>query len=154
MYYTITWHWNDDHDKSSNYLSPYKVIIRLLTIFLLLCIISSWLICYITGGLYFLITFTILWLLSSFWKPPVCSINESVFILFCFLDSIYKHSHVVFVFLWLISLSIIPSRSIIIVQMVIFFSLVISHCVYIPHFLYPFIYQWILRLILYPDCIK
>ena len=38
---------------SSNHLSLYKIII-LLTTFLMLCIISPWLICFITGGLYLL----------------------------------------------------------------------------------------------------
>lgn len=54
------------------------------------------------------------------WPPAICSLFLWVcfcFInLFCFADSTYKWNHVVFVCLWLISLSVIPSRSIQVVE--------------------------------------
>ena len=61
MYYINIWHlhtlWNDHHNRSNNYVLPYKVIMILSTIFLLLYITSLRLICFITEGLYFLIPF-------------------------------------------------------------------------------------------------
>ena len=69
--------------------------------------------------------------------------------LVCFLDSIYKWNHIVF--LCLISLSVIPSRSIQVVangKMPFSFGWVTFHCMHKPHFLYPFI-PWILRLLPY-----
>ena len=94
------------------------------------------------------------------WQPPVCSLYLWVcfcfvtFVhLFCFLDSVYKWNHTVFVFLWLISLNIIPSRSIDVVangkDFILFCGWVIFHCVHTPHLLYPFLYRWTLRLLLY-----
>ena len=57
--------------------------------------------------------------LSPLWRPPVCSLYLWIcfcFIIFvhlaCFSDFTYKWNHMIFVFLWFISLSIIPSRSI------------------------------------------
>ena len=47
----------NDHDKSSDYLSPYKLI-TLFTILLILIIISPWLSYFITRSLYLLIRFT------------------------------------------------------------------------------------------------
>ena len=48
---------------------------------------------------------------SFLWQSLLCSLDyESVFILLCFSDSIFKCDHTVFVFLWLNSLSIISSR--------------------------------------------
>ena len=69
-----------------------------------------------------------------------------------FLDSDIKWNHVVFVFLWLISLSIIPSRFIhAVANGKISFLLWLSnifHCiVYVPHLLYPFVYCWALGLL-------
>ena len=52
---------------------------------------------------------------ACFWQPPVCSLYLWVwsFVLFCFvLDSTYKRTRTVFAFLWLISLSMVPSKSI------------------------------------------
>ena len=61
MYYIVIWQlltlWNEHHDKSSNCLSPHKVVTVLLTVFLTLCMTSLWLFCYITGGLYLFISF-------------------------------------------------------------------------------------------------
>lgn len=49
--YVVTWYlyisWNVHHDEASNNLPPYKVIIILLTIFIVLYITPSWLIFYI-----------------------------------------------------------------------------------------------------------
>jgi len=48
------------------------------------------------------------------WQLPICSLYMCL-ILFCFFlffsDFMYKWNHRVFIFLWVISLSIIPSRS-------------------------------------------
>ena len=66
--------------------------------------------------------------------PFVLCIYASVFILFCFLDSIHKWDQEVFICLWLISLSIIPSRVNYVVTngKISFFSgWVIFHCVYV-----------------------
>ena len=55
----------------------------------------------------------------------------------------------VFVFLWLTSLSMTISWSIHVVQMVLFHSFygwIIFHCIYILH-IYPFICQWTFRLL-------
>ena len=56
----------------------------------------------------------------------------------------------VFVFVWLISLNIIPSKSIHVVtnsKICVFLQLSsIPLCIYIPHLLNPFIYQWTFRL--------
>ena len=54
---------------------------------------------------------------SPLWQPPVCSLYLWIcfcFIIFvhlaCFSDFTYKWNHMIFVFLWVISLGIIPSR--------------------------------------------
>ena len=106
---------------SSYHLSPYKVN-TILTVFHILYITSPWLIHFITRSLCLLIPATHfppcprpLFL----WQPPlgICSLYLWVWVQFCFvclfciLNSTYKWNHVVFVFLWLILLSIIPSRS-------------------------------------------
>ena len=74
---------------------------------------------------------------------------------FCFWNSTYERSHMVFVFLWLISLNIIPSRSTRVVangKISFFLWWIIFHhiyvCMYIyvhiytPCLLYPFISGW------------
>ena len=109
MYYTVIRHlctlWDDRHYKSSNHLSLYAVIMLLLTIFLMLYITSLWL---IAEGLYLLIRFTYFIPHSPLlWQPLT---PMSLFHLFCFLDSTYMWDHMVFFFLWLISLNIIPSN--------------------------------------------
>ena len=54
---------------------------------------------------------------TSLFSVSMCLFLFCVLVyLFCFLDSTYKWNHKVFVFLWLISLSIISSRSIHIVK--------------------------------------
>ena len=54
-----------------------------------------------------------------------------------------------FFFLWLISLSIMPSRSIHIAAnsriSFLFYGSIVFHCIHIPHFLYSLICQWTLR---------
>ena len=139
----------------------YKVITIFLIIFLILCIISPWLIYFTAEGLYLLapfIYFTHPTLLSS-GKPPfvlwICSLClfKFCFACFVFIDSTYNWDHMVFLFLWLIALGVIPSRSIHIAS-----NGKISHflwlsnnplCVYSPHLLYAVIYKWILCLLPY-----
>ena len=97
---------------SRYHLSPYRVIV-LLVIFPVLYVSSLWL-TYFIGILYFLIS------LTYFTYPPTrlpsgshqFVLYQSVSVLlclFCSLDSTYKTNHMVFVFLCLIYLSIIPS---------------------------------------------
>ena len=68
-----------------------------------------------------------------------------------FLDSTYEWYHIIFIFLWLASLSIIISRSIHVAAngniSLYFYSSIIFYCTYIPH-LYLFICWWTLRLLL------
>ena len=88
------------------------------------------------------------------WKPEVSIFVSHIFfvgmlISFVILDSTYKWYHVIFVFLFS-SLSMIISRTIHVAAVGIFHSFygwVIFCCVYIPLFLYPFIYWWTLRLL-------
>lgn len=76
--------------------------------------------------------------------PPVCFLylwaRFCLFVhLFCFSDSIYNLNHTVFLF-WLISLSIIPSRSIHIItngKILSFDDRVIFHYIYVPALPYP-----------------
>ena len=71
----LTFHTLQNHcSKSSNHLSPYQVIILLLTIFLILYIISLWLIYFITGGLYLFYLFIYLWLCWVFVSVRGCSL--------------------------------------------------------------------------------
>ena len=87
----------------------------------MLYITSLWLIYLIIGSPNLLISLTNFThpLLPSLLAPTslfsvlwVCFCFLMFVHLFCFLDSTYKWNHIAFVFLWLISLSIIPSRSI------------------------------------------
>ena len=115
----IIWHlhtlWNDHHDKYSNHLSPYEFIIISLTIFLVMYITFLWLIYFITRGL-FLIPFTCLTFPT---QPPLLATIH----LFSVSLNLFSHCFVCFskfhiwvkshdIWLWLISLSIIPTRSI------------------------------------------
>ena len=101
--------WNYHHeDMSSNHLVLYKVITLLLTIFLMLCIISPWLLynwrCVPQSPS--LILPTPFSLFPSGIYPFVLCISESVFILlwfvcsFYFLDPMYKWDHAVFHLTW------------------------------------------------------
>ena len=99
--------------------------------------------------------------ISSPNPTPLClfSVSLSLFLfcyvcpLFCFLDSTYNWNSMVFVFSWLISLSMIPSGSIHVVTngevSFFFYGRVIFHCVYMPSLLYRFVYWWALRLLPY-----
>lgn len=62
--------WNDHYNKSSNYQTAYKVIIILLTIFLMLYTTSPWLTYFITRSLYLLAPFAYFTYL-----PPLTSGN-------------------------------------------------------------------------------
>ena len=77
VYYVFQrWHlptlWDDHYDESSNHLSLCKVIVKLLSMFLMLYITSMWLIYYITGSLCLLIPFTYFMHL-----PPTFPLNYS-----------------------------------------------------------------------------
>ena len=88
---------------------------------------------------------------------PICSLY--LWINF-FLDSTYNRNHTVFVFVWLISLSIMPLRSIHVVTMagspfLLLNNIPLYICIYISisylylyilHFLYPFIHWWTLNI--------
>ena len=110
---------NDHHDKSSYHPSLHKDIALLLTRFPVLYITSPWLVCFITGSRYFLISFT--YRTQSSTPLPsgnhqfVLRIYDSVSVLsapfFFFSDSTCKCDHMVFLSVWLISLSMIVSRS-------------------------------------------
>ena len=107
VYYIVTWHlhalWNDDHNKSSNHLSLYKVITILLTVFLMLYITSLWLIYFVTGGLYFFIPFT------YFTPPPLSllattllfSVSVSLFS-FCFVRFVYQNPQYLSIYIYII----------------------------------------------------
>ena len=86
----------------------------LLTTVTMLYITCSWFIYFITGILYLLIPFTHFTypanLLLPLATPSLFSISKIGFVFFCFFHSTYKWNHIVFVFLWVISLSIIPSK--------------------------------------------
>ena len=79
-----------------------------------------WLIYFVTENLYLnLHLFPSSAHFLSFWLPPICTLNLwlcfclVMFVdLLCFSNSTYKWNHIVFVFLWLISLSTISSKSI------------------------------------------
>ena len=122
MYNIVIWYFhilqNAHHDKFSYHLSPYKGITLLLTIFPMLYISSPWLIYFVTESVYLLISLT--YVAHSPTSSPLAtsclfSVSMILFLfcylyLFCFLDFTYKWNHLVFVFLWLTSLSITPSR--------------------------------------------
>ena len=112
----MIWHlytlWNDHHNKSINH----TVITILLTTFLMLYITPPWLIHFIPGSSYLWIPF------NYFSIPHPIHPGNYPFVLcmwvwFCFVfsfffsDFTYEWDHRVFIFLWVISLSIIPSRS-------------------------------------------
>ena len=127
----------------------------------MLYLTSPWLIYSISGILYLLITVTNFAQISTLSPPLATTIKISLF-LFCsvlftcfvFLDFyIQVISHLVFTFLWLLSLNIIFSMSIHVVAngKVLFFLWMsnIPSCTYIAHLLYPFICQWTFTLIPY-----
>ena len=105
-----------------HYLYAENIVNNILTI---LTNIIPMIIYFITGSLCLLILFTYFTHPPPYplWQPSVCSLYLWVcfcFImvlhLFCFLDSQCKKNHMIFVFVWLISLSIITSRSIHVIE--------------------------------------
>ena len=147
---------SDIPDKSSIHLSLYIVVTMLLTIFSLLYFMSSWLFCNHQFALPSPFT------LSH--RPPTPSspgnphfvlyVYKSISVLFVhlfwsFLDLMNKWNHMVFVFVWFISLSIIPSRSIHVVAngkiSFLFNGQVIFHCRYVPCLLHPIVHWWTQR---------
>ena len=105
VYYVFQrWHlctlWDDHYDKSSNHLSLYKVIVKLLSMFLMLYITSMWLIYYIIGSLCLWIPFTYFMHLP----PPFplsysyCSIYSLLLFWLVCLDFTCKWDHTVLVF--------------------------------------------------------
>lgn len=77
----------------------------------------------------------------NLWQPPFYSVSVSSMLL----DSTYKWAHIVFVFLWLISLSLMPSGSTrVVINGRISFCLWLNNIplhTHIPHFLYSFIHH-------------
>ena len=132
--------WSPPSQMVYYHLSPFNIITILWTIFPILYMKSLWLIYFITGSLCLLIPFTYFAHRPPAQQPPVCSLYLWIcfcFVcLFCFLYSTYKWDHVVFVSLsvWLIPLSMIPSRSIHVVAKVRFHS---------------FFYGWVVFLSIY-----
>ena len=103
--------WTEMSDKSSNHPSSYKVISISATVFLMLHIKSSWLI-YLDSRLCFLTLFT--YFIPSFLpvgNSDSFSVSTGLFSV-SFVDSTYKWYHMVFVILWLTSLSMLTSNSI------------------------------------------
>ena len=82
------------------------------------------------------------------WQPPICSLYLKVHFwgfVFCLIPHVRSYS----VCLWLISLGIIPLRSIHVVgscRISSFYHWIIFPCICVPHFLSPFICQWTLGL--------
>ena len=112
LFFTMMRNWNDNYSLNDFWI--YNIL--LLTVVTMLYITSSEFISFITGSLYFWLPSHISLILSTtcHWQPPICSLYLSCFSV-CFLlsDSEYKWNYSVFVFHdWLISLSIVPSRSI------------------------------------------
>ena len=147
MYIIVIQHlnslWDDHHNQFSYHLSPFKVITILLTVFPILYSTSPWLIYnwnFVFLNLFYLFPSSPHSPLS--WQSPVWFLYLWIFSvlfvhLFCFLDSIYKWNHMVFVFLWLILLSIIPARSnhVVTNDKIAFF--------FFFKFIYLFIYLWL-----------
>ena len=88
----------------------HTVIAVVLTVFLTLKFTFPWFIYFINVSLYLLIPLIYSHLSTRFLKTT--SLWVFSFHLFCFSVFTYKWNHMVLVFVWLISLSIIPSRSI------------------------------------------
>ena len=98
-------------------LSPYKDITQLLTVFFTLCTSCLRLIYFAARSLYLLTTLPNVFPLPTLFPSgnhvfvfclPLC-FSFAIFVhLCCFLVSTCKWNHTVFVFFWLISISIIP----------------------------------------------
>ena len=93
--------------------------------------------------------------LHSCHPHPLASPKLSVSLGFCFfspLDFTYKWYNAVVVFLWLFHLVWCPQDPSVLSQMArfhTFYGWIIVHCIYLPHFPYPFSHQWIFRLFLF-----
>ena len=160
----MIWHlyalWNDHHNKSSNH----TVITILLTTFLMLYITPPGFIHFIPGSSYLWIPFTYFSISHPLHPgnyPFVLCMCESDFVLFFpfffFLDFTYKWDHRVFIFLWVISLSIMPSRANHVVANAKISFLRLNNIrlhVHVPHLLYLAFCQWALRLLPYFGCCK
>ena len=106
----------DHHDTFTYYVSPYKDLTYLFIVFPTLDILYPWLIYFVTGSFYILISLTYFFppatpLLSGNHLFALCIYNCFFFVhFFCILDSTHKWNHILFVFLSLsvcfISLSI------------------------------------------------
>ena len=95
--------------KISISLATFKYMLLFISV-TMLNITSTEFINLIIGNLYLLTPFTHFpYSPSSLWQSPICSVYA--FALFFFLDSTKKWHQTVFVFLWLISLNIMPSSS-------------------------------------------
>ena len=92
------------------------------------------------------------------WYPYICSLHLCLyfclvnwFICTIFLDSTCMCYYMIFVFLFLTSLSMTVSRSIHVSTndpiLFLFNGWVIFHCIYVSHLLYPFLCWWTLRLL-------
>ena len=104
--------------------------------------------------------------ITNLFQPPTYSLCLWAcfsFFLFTLYDLIFKILHISEIIwylsfsVWLISLSMIPSKSIHVVaggKIFLFMAQLIVHCVYILLLLYPFIYTWALRLYPYLDYCK
>ena len=108
---------NDHHRKSGYHLSPYRIITILLIVFSMPNFTFLWYLFYSWK----LIHLNSVHLFCLFFSPPISlavtnlfSVSTSLFLFFvCFVsDSTYKWDYMVFAFLWLISLKVMPSRSI------------------------------------------
>ena len=120
--------------------------IVLLILVVMLYIPSPLLTYLISGNLYLLIPFTCLTHPFPLWQPPIWSLYLWV----CFV-CILRIPHIgeiilhLFVFVWLISFSLMPSKSIHIVTNGKISFFIWLKCAYVPHFLYTFVCQWAVR---------
>ena len=88
-------------------ISPYKIIIILLTVFSILCISFQWRMYFIIGSLYLLISLPAFHLFPLPPSPLATTFSLNLWVYFCsvmfvhligFWDSAYKWNHMVFVF--------------------------------------------------------
>ena len=127
-------------------LSNFKICNIILTIVTKLYIISPWSTYSITGSLYLFTFFTHFThpITLPLWQPPISFLYLwTCFCLFSFSDSTYKWVHAVFVFLWLISLSLMSSKYMHVNGKISFFlraeqysfhSVCVLVCVYVTNF--------------------
>lgn len=125
---------------------------------------------FVTGSLYLMTTFTNFshFCTSCFWLPPIflstyIYTHTYIHILLVCLDFTYKWSLAVCVFLYLNftkhnALKLHPCHKwqdfTFSDGWIIFHCACVHACVYVSHFLYPFIHQWILQLCPQLDCLN